>query len=33
MNGQTSAWFVWSALRMYPVCSAADEYVKGRPLI
>ena len=31
-NGQTSAWFVWSALGMYPVCPASGEYALGSPL-
>ena len=31
-NGQTSAWFVWSALGMYPVCPASGEYALGTPL-
>lgn len=31
-NGQTSAWYVFSALGFYPVCPAADEYVMGAPL-
>ena len=31
-NGQTSAWFVWSALGMYPVCPASGEYALGLPL-
>ena len=31
-NGQTSAWYVFSALGMYPVCPATDEYVLGAPL-
>jgi predicted alpha-1,2-mannosidase len=31
-NGQTSAWFVWSALGMYPVCPASGEYALGAPL-
>jgi len=28
-NGQTSAWFVWSAMGLYPVCPASGEYVLG----
>jgi len=31
-NGQTSAWFVFSALGFYPVCPGSDEYVLGAPL-
>ena len=31
-NGQTSAWYVFSALGFYPVCPASDEYVVGAPL-
>lgn len=31
-NGQTSAWYVFSALGFYPVCPASDEYVVGSPL-
>ena len=31
-NGQTSAWYVLSALGFYPVCPASDEYVLGSPL-
>ena len=31
-NGQTSAWYVFSALGFYPVCSATDQYVLGAPL-
>lgn len=31
-NGQTSAWYVFSALGYYPVCPAMDEYVLGAPL-
>ncbi|MBQ3748151.1 MAG: GH92 family glycosyl hydrolase [Kiritimatiellae bacterium] len=31
-NGQTSAWFVWSALGMYPVCPGSGEYAIGTPL-
>ena len=31
-NGQTSAWYVFSALGFYPVCPASDEYVMGAPL-
>ena len=31
-NGQTSAWYIFSALGFYPVCPASDEYVMGAPL-
>lgn len=31
-NGQTSAWYVFSALGFYPVCPGADEYIIGTPL-
>ncbi|MCU0408906.1 MAG: GH92 family glycosyl hydrolase [Bacteroidales bacterium] len=31
-NGQTSAWYVFSALGMYPVTPGTDEYVFGSPL-
>ena len=31
-NGQTSAWYIFSALGFYPVCPASDEYVMGTPL-
>ncbi len=31
-NGQTSAWYVFSAMGFYPVCPATDEYVLGAPL-
>jgi len=31
-NGQTSAWYVFSALGFYPVCPGSDEYVIGSPL-
>ena len=30
-NGQTSAWYVFTALGFYPVCPGADEYVMGAP--
>lgn len=30
-NGQTSAWYVFSALGFYPVCPASDQYVLGTP--
>ena len=31
-NGQTSAWYVWSALGFYPVCPGSGELVLGAPL-
>lgn len=31
-NGQTSAWYIFSALGFYPVCPATDQYVLGAPL-
>ncbi len=31
-NGQTSAWYVFSALGFYPVCPGSGEYVLGSPL-
>ncbi|NDV82912.1 GH92 family glycosyl hydrolase [Bacteroides sp. 51] len=31
-NGQTSAWYVFSAMGFYPVCPGTDEYVFGSPL-
>jgi len=31
-NGQTSAWYVFSAMGFYPVSPATDEYVLGAPL-
>ena len=31
-NGQTSAWYVFSALGFYPVCPAIDQYIMGAPL-
>ena len=30
-NGQTSAWYVFSAMGFYPVCPGTDEYVIGTP--
>lgn len=30
-NGQTSAWYVFSALGFYPVCPGSDQYVLGTP--
>ena len=31
-NGQTSAWYVFSALGFYPVCPGIPQYVLGAPL-
>lgn len=31
-NGQTSAWYVFTALGFYPVCPGTDQYVLGAPL-
>ncbi len=31
-NGQTSAWYVFSAMGFYPVCPGTDQYVIGTPL-
>ncbi|WP_026995109.1 GH92 family glycosyl hydrolase [Flectobacillus major] len=31
-NGQTSAWYVFSAMGFYPVCPGTDQYVMGAPL-
>ena len=31
-NGQTSAWYVFSALGFYPVCPGSTQYVLGAPL-
>jgi predicted alpha-1,2-mannosidase len=31
-NGQTSAWYVFSALGFYPVCPGTQQYVIGSPL-
>jgi predicted alpha-1,2-mannosidase len=31
-NGQTSAWYVFSAMGFYPVTPASDQYVMGAPL-
>lgn len=30
-NGQTSAWYVFTALGFYPVCPGSNEYVLGAP--
>lgn len=32
-NGQTSAWYVFSALGFYPVCPGSLEYSVGAPLV
>jgi predicted alpha-1,2-mannosidase len=31
-NGQTSTWYVFSALGFYPVCPGSNQYVLGAPL-
>jgi len=31
-NGQTSAWYVFSAIGFYPVCPVSTQYVLGAPL-
>lgn len=31
-NGQTSAWYVFSAMGFYPVCPGSNEYVLGSPV-
>ncbi len=31
-NGQTSAWYVFSAMGFYPVCPGSNQYVLGAPL-
>ena len=31
-NGQTSSWYVFSAMGFYPVCPASCEYALGSPL-
>lgn len=31
-NGQTSAWYIFSALGFYPVCPVSGEYALGEPL-
>ena len=31
-NGQTSAWYVFSALGFYPVCPGTEQYILGAPL-
>ena len=32
-NGQTSAWYVFSAMGFYPVCPASNQYVIGSPYL
>lgn len=32
-NGQTSAWYVFSAMGFYPVCPGSGEYAIGSPLL
>lgn len=31
-NGQTSAWYIFSALGFYPVCPGTGEYIIGSPM-
>jgi len=31
-NGQTSAWYVFSAMGFYPLCPGSNEYILGSPL-
>lgn len=31
-NGQTSAWYIFSAMGFYPVCPGTNQYVIGAPL-
>ncbi|MCF0175382.1 MAG: glycoside hydrolase family 92 protein, partial [Bacteroidales bacterium] len=31
-NGQTSAWYVFSAMGFYPVCPASNQYAMGTPV-
>lgn len=31
-NGQTSAWYVFSAMGFYPVCPASGQFAVGTPL-
>ena len=31
-NGQTSAWYVFSAIGFYPVCPGSNQYALGAPL-
>jgi predicted alpha-1,2-mannosidase len=32
-NGQTSAWYVFSAMGFYPVCPGSNQYVIGSPYL
>ena len=32
-NGQTSAWYVFSALGFYPVCPGSNQYIIGSPYL
>ena len=32
-NGQTSAWYVFSAMGFYPVCPGSNQYVVGTPYL
>jgi predicted alpha-1,2-mannosidase len=32
-NGQTSAWYVFSAMGFYPVCPGSNQYVTGAPYL
>ena len=32
-NGQTSAWYVFTALGFYPVCPGSNQYVMGSPYL
>src|SRR5690606_13400940 len=32
-NGQTSAWYVFSAMGLYPVTPGVNQYVLGAPLL
>ncbi len=32
-NGQTSAWYVFSAMGLYPVCPGSNQYVIGAPYL
>ena len=31
-NGQTSSWYIFSALGFYPVCPGSGEYIIGTPM-
>ena len=31
--GQMSAWYIWSAMGLYPMNPASTEYEFGRPLL